>query len=61
MGEHKGTITLVIAVLVLFGIWIFFGNNYIKPLITDIGESFKSYVDKVFDQTDQLNPPTVED
>ncbi len=47
MGEHKGAITLLIAVLLLFGLWIAFGQNTIGPLLDDIGSNFKTMVNSV--------------
>ncbi|MEB6549254.1 hypothetical protein MXL46_09125 [Heyndrickxia sporothermodurans] len=56
MAEHKGAITLLIAVLMLFAVWVFFGENYISPILTDIGDGFKSMVTNVF--TDIPKNPT---
>ncbi|MFZ7947180.1 hypothetical protein [Neobacillus sp. 19] len=56
MAEHKGAITLLIAVLLLFSLWIFFGENYISPILTSIGDGFTTMVDNVFSVTP--NTPT---
>lgn len=51
MGEHKGTITIIIAVLVIFGIFIAFSTDVIDPIMTKIGNGFTAMVDKVFSGT----------
>lgn len=52
MGEHKGTITIILAVLVVFSIFILLANNYIKPITETIGSKFKGLSDDVFSTID---------
>lgn len=47
MGEHKGVITIIIAVLLLFGLFVAFGNNIISPLLDTIGTNFTNMVNSV--------------
>lgn len=47
MGEHKGVITIIIAVLLLFGLFVAFGNNVISPLLDTIGTNFTTMVNSV--------------
>lgn len=51
MGEHKGVITIIIAVLVLFGLFVAFGTNVIGPLLQTIGDNFSTMVNNVFSGT----------
>lgn len=51
MGEHKGTITIIIAVLVIFGIFIAFSTDVIDPMMTKIGNGFTAMVNNVFSGT----------
>lgn len=52
LDSHKGALTLIIAVLLLFSVWIFVGNTYVSPAIEDTGENFKMMVDDTFDNID---------
>lgn len=56
MGEHKGVITIIIAVLLLFGLFVAFGNNIISPLLDTIGENFTNMVNSVLPAP--TTPPT---
>lgn len=56
MSEHKGAITLIIATLVLFSAFVAFGNDYITPLLGDVGTQFTGLVDSVFSNTSVDNP-----
>lgn len=47
MGEHKGSLTIIIAVLLLFGLWVAFGRDTIGPLLTTIGTNFTSLVNNI--------------
>lgn len=59
MGEHKGTITIIIAVIVLFGLFVAFGQNVIGPLLDTIGGKFTSMVNGVFDSTNVTDPNSI--
>lgn len=49
MGEHKGVITLIIIVLILFGIFVAFATGVIDPMMDKVGNNFERMVDDVFD------------
>lgn len=49
MGEHKGTITIILAVLIVFGIFVSFATGVIDPLMDSIGDGFSNMVSSVFD------------
>lgn len=51
MAEHKGTITLIIAVLALFALFVTFGTEVISPLMDSIGAQFTSMVTSIFGST----------
>ncbi|MFL0365721.1 hypothetical protein ACH0BF_22185 [Pseudobacillus sp. 179-B 2D1 NHS] len=48
MGEHKGAITIIIAVLVVFGLFVAFSTDVLDPLLDKIGVAFTKMVDNVF-------------
>ena len=48
MGEHKGTITIIIAVLIIFGAFVAFATGVFEPMLTKIGSGFTKMVDSVF-------------
>ncbi|KIL74678.1 hypothetical protein [Bacillus badius] len=48
MSEHKGAITLLIATLLLFSLWVIFGTDVVDPLLKNIGAKFTSMVNSVF-------------
>lgn len=48
MAEYKGTITLIVAALVLFGIFVAFGTGIIQPLLDNIGNQLNGMVDSAF-------------
>lgn len=56
VGEHKGVITIIIAVIVLFGLFVAFGQNVIGPLLDAIGVKFTNMVNSVFDSTNIKDP-----
>ncbi|MGC8229322.1 hypothetical protein ACP2W0_09980 [Pseudobacillus badius] len=47
MSEHKGAITLLIATLLLFSLWVIFGTDVIDPLLKNIGAKFTSMVNMI--------------
>lgn len=55
MSEHKGAITLIIATLVLFSLFVIFGTEVIGPMLSNIGNKFNDMVDGVF--TGVTDPP----
>jgi len=59
LGEHKGTITIIIAVIVLFGLFVAFGQNIIGPLLDTIGDKFTTMVDGVFNSTNVSDPNSI--
>lgn len=59
MGEHKGTITIIIAVIVLFGLFVAFGQNIIGPLLNTIGDKFTEMVNGVFSGTNVTDPNSI--
>lgn len=52
LDSHKGALTLIIAVLLLFSVWVFVSNTYVSPAIEDTGENFKTMVDDTFENID---------
>jgi len=55
MDSHKGAITLILAVLVLFGIFIVFTGVFDGVLET-IGSKFSTLVNDVFDRVGENDP-----
>lgn len=54
MGEHKGTITIILAVLVIFGIFIIFADEVFQPIMDKIGTQFNELVDGVFKSVENV-------
>lgn len=59
MSEHKGALTLVVAVVVLFGLFVAFGQNIVGPLLDTIGDKFTTMVNSVFDVTEVTDPNSI--
>lgn len=57
MGEHKGVLTIVLAVLLIFSVWIMFNNKYLAPAVDKTGQNVESMVDKTFDNINENNTP----
>lgn len=55
MAEHKGTITLIIARLVVFSLFVIFNTEVVGPLLNNIGTKFTSMVNDVFTGTTSTN------
>ena len=56
MDSHKGALTLIIAVLLLFAAWVTFGDKYVKPTLNKTGEGFETMVDGVFETNGKITP-----
>ena len=48
MSEHKGALSLIIAVLAIFSIYILFATGVVQPLVSDVGSKFQAMVDSIF-------------
>ena len=48
MDSHKGAITLILVVLIIFGIFVAFATGVFNPIMDKIGNGFSSMVDNVF-------------
>lgn len=48
MGEHKGTLTIIIAVLLIFGAFVALATGVLSPMLDAIGDGFSNMVDSVF-------------
>lgn len=55
MDSHKGAITLILAVLILFGIFVAFTGVF-DGVMESIGSKFNSLVEGVFGNVDANNP-----
>lgn len=51
MGEHKGTITIILVVLVIFGIFMLFSKVF-EDIMNTIQEKFTTLVNNVFSGID---------
>ena len=49
LDSHKGAITLILVVLIIFGIFVAFATGVFDPMLTQIGDGFSNMVDSVFD------------
>lgn len=49
MDSHKGAITLILVVLIIFGIFVAFATGVFNPIMDTIGEGFSNMVNNVFD------------
>lgn len=56
VSEHKGALSLIIAVLAIFSIYIVFTTGVVQPLVDDIGDKFKDMVSSIFDYAGE--PPS---
>lgn len=48
MSEHKGALSLIIAVLAIFSIYILFATGVVSPLVAKVGTKFNAMVDSIF-------------
>ncbi|MFD1705226.1 hypothetical protein ACFSCZ_00490 [Siminovitchia sediminis] len=48
MDSHKGAITLILVVLIIFGIFVAFATGVFDPIMTKISNGFNNMVDSVF-------------
>ena len=48
MSEHKGALSLIIAVLAIFSIYIIFATGVVAPLVESIGDKFTAMVNSIF-------------
>ena len=49
MDSHKGAITLILVVLIIFGIFVAFATGVFNPIMDTIGDGFSNMVNNVFD------------
>lgn len=56
MSNYKAVLTLILLVLLLFGIFVNFSNDYVEPAATKVGEGFLDSIDTTFEGIDTSVP-----